>query len=223
MSTFKHEESIKDGANELFRVDKITMSNLEGEEVGYLKLAYVPDVLPFYHFLDLKGHRFYAEKGIDSQIFSEDEFSKVTCSDARKTITYTMAQVSRRFSWNRSNELAKESLLANDFRQFLIDQGLLSALHEEYADLHKMYSDYFVDRPYVDFIRIHRPFQGKKLSIFLYVEASRWLKERNMRLRLSGLVSDQAKRIREVMKEENLLDPIEVVWYNKTETGYIMK
>ena len=223
MFTFKHEERIKDGSNDLFRVDKITMFNLDGEEVGYLNLAYIPDELPFYHFLDLKGHRFYAGEGIDNQIFSEEQFSSITDGASRERITYKMAQCCRAFSWNRSNELAKESLLADDFRQFLIDEGLIAALHKEFDGLHQMYTNYFVDRPYVYFIRIHEPFQGKKASIFLYIEASRWLKERNMRLRLSGLVSDQAGRIREIMKEKNLLEPTTWVWYNKTEKGYLMK
>lgn len=223
MFTFKHEERIKDGSDDLFRVDRITMFNLDGEEIGYLKLAYIPDELPFYHFLDMKGHQFYIGRGIDNQVFAEEEFSTVTDSESRKNITYKMAQCSRAFSRNRSNELAEESLLADDFRQFLIDEGLIAALHKEYDGLHQMYANYFVDRPYVDFIRIYEQFQGKKASIPLYVEASRWLKERNMRLRLSSLVSEQAIRVHEIMKEQFLLDPVEVVWYNKTETGYLMK
>ena len=223
MFNFKYEESIKDRANDLFRVDKITMSSLGCEEVGYLKIAYIPDELPFFRFLDLIGTRFYADKGLETQIWHGDDLDHVTDAESRYNITYGMAQASRRFGWESSNQLAEEARSVTDFKQFLTDEGIMAALYEAFGGQHKMYCDYFVDRPYVDFIRIFEPFQGKKASIFLYTEGSRWLKERNMRLRLSTIVCDAAARVREVMKRENLLDPTEWVWYNNTETGYLVK
>lgn len=223
MHTFKHEENISDGGNEQFRVDKITMFSVDGEEMGYLKLSYIPDELNFYDFLDLKGHRFHPEKyGVD-RVRVDSDFSKFVDEKRRSQTAYTLAQISRVYRWGDSNDLAEQSKTVVDFYKFLLDTELLQAVKKEYDAMYKMYTENFVDEPFVDYIRIHDAFQGKKNSIFLYLEAARWLKERNMRLRLSGVAMDSAMAVRRVMLNEGLLDTGKVRWYNKTETAYYVK
>ncbi len=223
MFKFRHEEITKDGDNRIFKVIQITMSDSNGEDIGYLKFTYIPDNLSFFNFLDLKGTRFFKGKYGESQIFSEEDFSQIVEPAKRSQITYTLAQLSNSFSWNRSNELAKESTVVNDFHTFLVDSGILEKLHQKNDWEHKMYSDYFVNSPFVDFIRVYEKFQGKKNSIHLYREASRWLKERGMRLRLSGIVSDRAKAVRSKMNEMGLLDTGKINWYNNVQTAYYVK
>ncbi len=107
--------------------------------------------------------------------------------------------------------------------EFLNDHDILHNLYSYYQRDYDCYYEYFVNKPYVDYIRVHEHFRGQHHSIKLYKKASKFLKKRNMRLRLSRLAGNQALAIREHMKDHLLLEESTIKWYNASETCYLMK
>ncbi len=59
MFAFDIDEDITEGQNSCFRLDKITMRSERGQEVGYIKVTYIPhERFNWFTLLDLKGVRF---------------------------------------------------------------------------------------------------------------------------------------------------------------------
>lgn len=82
----------------------------------------------------------------------------------------------------------------------------LAALAKRYRlqeDMDTLIS-YHLDKPFVDYVRILDPFQGKRLAIPLYVGAAKWLAETlGMGLRASGLrtLESGVEKLWEIMEK----------------------
>jgi len=220
---FERIESIN-GPRPPFRVDKIIMRHETGQEMGYIQASFIPSEINFnmFHLLDLKGVRFYSDNG--EQIFNKDQLSHIGDDNKIHSIIYTAATHSKTYDWTACNKFADAAIeYHGTLLEFLQNTGILSALFSRFERDFTLYKNYFVDCPFVDFIRIHECFQGNHYSIFLYKEMSKWLKERGMRFRLSDVASKQALAVREHMKSLNLLEESTIEWYDGTQSCYLMK
>lgn len=206
----------QDDHDKHFRIDEIQMIDNGDQKVGYIKLSYIPSYLNFdlISFLRLRGTRV-------GKCF--DDLRNVTDPKERHTSTFHLAMAARGIPWGIANELAKDSESTDDYLGFLYATGIMDAVHETFDAEHQMYTNYFVDKPLVDFIRIAESHQGRGLGLTLYKEAAKWMAEKNMRVVLSSIKCHPAvNTLHQKMKDMGMLDEVTVNWYNDTKKRYVI-
>lgn len=213
MFTFQRETDIdrERKPESCFVIDRLSMVK-DGEQAGYLKISNVPS-MDFWQFLNLQNALMPN---------TEQKIWDIQDPENKYHMAYQIAQYAR-IERSESNSIAAQARECDNLYRFLCAVRVIDRLLERHDATFRRYHDYFVQRPFVDFVKIHRRFNGHNHSIRLYKEAAKWLKERHLRLRLSHIASPAALHIREKMKKRNMLEPIKVTWYNKTSTAYLLK
>jgi len=194
----RYQDDSEGDENRGWTVDKIT-AYIDGIEVGYLKLSYIPNKRFHDHYPNIfawlqkiSGNylisRDFVGFGSERRGGEEFEYEKYSEEHKRKFVEI-LAFVFR---------LGREGTYV---KQFKTDRELLQAIRDIEEKFlsgskgvqFKRFKNDFVDKPVVDFIRVNEDFQRKRIAEALYVAGSKWMKEKGMKLYASGTQSDSAK------------------------------
>lgn len=198
--TFEYEKDTE-GENRGFTVDKIT-ARTNGEEAGYLKLSYIPRD-KFFHFYPTIFNYLDQIKGWIMFPHGKGylHYKNLTSEERRQLLENIL-------SYRRELQDASNAKRLNDKQVLSTLKELEGEMLE--ADKHKKqgfhwFFKYFVDKPLVDYIRVHPKFRRMGVGTELYKAGAVWMKERGMRMYASGLQSPEAKAAWKSFPEKGLV------------------
>jgi GNAT superfamily N-acetyltransferase len=161
-------------------VDKITAEHL-GEKVGYLKIEYIPQVEYdrwYPHALDYMVH---IHGWCCGQRGAPDVIATMTL-DKFKSLAW--------YCWKKEYpELTEGSELDH------LVQQLESEVKERYSDKIATFKKQQVDNPKVAWVKVDVKHRRKGVATALYLEASKWMKEKGLTFRSSTIQSKSAIKL----------------------------
>ena len=155
-------------------VDKIE-AFIHGEPVGYLNISYIPKDSFEKNYPTLFDY--LIQKGMV-------HLSKFDINDPEQHKQALLA-ASGYGDWNKPTQADLE-----DPKFF---KRLEKWLKKKYGQDYKDFKEFHVDKPLVDYIRVHEPFQRKGIAVALYNYGAKYLAKKGLKLYASGLQSDAAK------------------------------
>lgn len=174
-------------ANRGWVVDMVR-AMVAGEEVGYLKISYIPRE----RFEQFYPDVFHYLKRIEGKsLISADEhrhYSEWSTGELREAL-YRLSGYER--GWNENLPRDRNTLLK-----------LAQQAEHRYEKKFREFEAFHVDRPYVDFIRVDREWMRKGLGMALYEAGAKWMAHKGLRLYASGLQSDEAKAVWNQLERE---------------------
>lgn len=202
-----------------FAVDIISAYN-DIQEVGYLKISYMPrknwntffpGILNFVVYL---GHRFFPSE------YATTPWKKIPIEVLRKHLVHGRLHIENHVS---SAEQRRMETLTDD-QVYQEWENLEKIAKTKYGKRMREYQQYFVDKPFVDFIRVHPEFQRQKIGSALYKAGYEWMKSKGMKLRASGTQSDQASQAWTDMEKAGYVEKEPAQWANKNiERRYLVQ
>jgi GNAT superfamily N-acetyltransferase len=171
------------------------------EEVGYLKLAYIPKKRFDDHFK--AGALSYADQIAGHRVFPAPKDWE-TNPDARASHDidgfddHQLREFVRGASWSFLNRDfsygASHAKLQSMDRRQLMDQvkEIRAAVEHRFSAEYRRFRRNVVDKPMVDFIRVHDGYRRLGIATALYVEGARWMAEKGLRLYASSNQSTEA-------------------------------
>jgi GNAT superfamily N-acetyltransferase len=188
---FEYVEDSEGDNNRGWQVDKV-VAYLGEHEVGYLKLAYIPAERFKKWYPSILN---YIQQINGSIIFPHEyratHWTEIPIDTLRKSI-YSIAQVAG-VGWHESNSLQEQAKTAPDkivrqmIHSFEID------IEKEKGPLFRRFKKYFVNNPYVDYIKVNDEYKRQGIGTALYRAGYEWMKSKGMKLHASGTQSDDAK------------------------------
>jgi len=203
--TFKRIEDSEREKNpdSAWTVDRIN-AYVDGKEVGYLKISYVPEEKWHLHAPNLYAflHRFSGESlFIPSELFPNTDRFEIPEKRSYDYTTYNEEQL-RAFlqrvvfifhiaPWSKEKEYVEQfdtrRELVNEL--YRIEQKLMkSSKGKRYLQM----KNQLKNKPMVDFIRVDDDYKRQGIGEALYLEGAKWMKEKGMQLRSSTLQSPDA-------------------------------
>lgn len=174
---------------------------INGKEAGYLKIAYIPREKGKEVFPDIimfaarqRGYSFLTDSLREHA--GPVDYAKLPIEELRELTkgitTYTIGS-----SFGHHEEVDRAS--ENELRKLFKERVLLlkKRLGKDYIE----FMNRFVNKPFVDFIRVEEDYQRKGVAILLYVSAAKWLATQGMRLYPGGPQSAEAVKAWEKMEE----------------------
>lgn len=198
--TFKYKESSEGDKNRGWTVDKV-VAYLNGEEVGYLKMSYIPrECFERYYpgilnYLTLIGGHHVLP--YDNQT---TPWREIPADELRKCI-YNLAQTAR-MGWTESNNLQTQANNSTDKEVYDMVAAFEKKLTQEKGLLFKRFKSYFVDKPIVDYIKVEDKYKRQGIGTALYRAGYEWMRKKGMTLYASGIQSDDAKATWKTMQKQ---------------------
>ncbi len=198
--TFKYIDSSEGDKNRGWQIDEVK-AYLDGKEVGYLKLSYIPrerfekyypGILNFLTQVNGSGD---LPHGYETTPWKEIPIDKL------RPYVYHMAQDAG-IGWTESNALQSEAKTASDEQVHHIIDSLEKMLMKEKGILFKRFEKYFVDKPLVDYIRVNNEYRRQGIGTALYRAGYEWMKSKGLPLYASGVQSDEAKATWKSMQKD---------------------
>lgn len=198
--TFKYLEDSEGDDNRGWQVDEIN-AYMGETKVGYLKLAYIPaerfkkwypSILSYIQLIG--GSHFFPRQ------YCTVPWTSIPIDDLRKSV-YMMAQVAG-VGWNESNRMQAEASEAPDkiVRQMI--HGLVMEIEKEQGHKFKAFKKFFVNHPYVDFIRVDDEYKRMGIGTALYRAGHEWMKTKGMKLHASNSQSADAAAAWETLERD---------------------
>jgi hypothetical protein len=182
--SFNYEKDIEP-ENRGFIIDKVAAS-LEGKEIGYLKIGYIPskNVAYYYpsifHYLKhINGWGLKVHSGESANLESEELW--------RSAVSYA--------NWNYSYVNGPIPPLEKRIED-------LKKIAEKYEPRFKEFIDWDVNKPKVEYIRVSENNRRQGIGLSLYVAAAKWLATQNLSLYASTLQQSEAKAAWDYMQKE---------------------
>ena len=205
---FKYHEDSEGDDNRGWQVDKIT-AFIDDTEVGYLKLAYIPRKRFEKWYPSILN---YVDQIVGTHILPHEYrgmlWTQIPTDVLRKSV-YNLAQVAG-LGWTESNELADTAKTASDAELHQIYRKLIVDLKKTKGVLFKRFERYFVDHPYVDFIRVNDNYQRQGIGTALYRAGHEWMKAKDMKLHASTTQTDYAKAAWKSLERDYNVEKIRV-------------
>lgn len=199
--TFNRIEDSEGDKNRGWQVDKL-IALIDDKEAGYIKMSYIPkNRFERYYptvFNFLSQIHGYSPLPYKKQTL---HFSKLSQSELAETWHHAFMTTYRRwpeYGHDRKNYLLPDGRSPNNLSKAeLVDEWkeLEVAANKNYKHEFKKFEKFHVDRPIVDFIRVHEPHRRQYIGTALYNEGARWMKEKGFKLYASGIQSPQAKTV----------------------------
>lgn len=186
-------------------VDRID-AYLDGEKVGYLKISYVPDknwhkYFPnIFAFEDrLSGQAIFVPK----EMFpGTDRYHETPTKDTYDYTTYNEEQlrnllkrvvfIFKLADWSKEDEYVAQFNTRRDLiRELNRIENLL--MKRRPGKRYLQMKNQLKDKPFVDFINVDDEYKRQGIGEAMYLEGSKWMKEKGMQLRSSTLQSPEAQ------------------------------
>lgn len=173
--------------NRGWQVDKVS-AILDGEQIGYLKISYIPQERfvryypSIFHFLDqISGHCYHCLTKPAIRPLS------ALTDEEKETVIST---------YQGYHRLGLDDATSTDLRF----RAVLNDANDRHRGTFRTFERHWLDRPVVDFVRVDPEHQRRGIGLSLYREAGQWMLERNLRLRASTLQSPAATAAWEKME-----------------------
>jgi len=197
--TFEYDADSEGDNNRGFQVDKIE-AFLNGVNAGYLKITYIPkarfnarysNILNF--LCNMEGHVSilpYAYRELDYHDIPPEELRRTLWHAASVGFGYVDNEESKQLE-----ELPTEQIIPTY-------EKIEAAAKKRYGLRFRQFKNYYVDKAYVDFIRVLPAFQRKGIGIALYRAGYEWMKKKGIPFYASGTQTDSAKAVWSKMSQE---------------------
>lgn len=188
---FEYVEDSEGDNNRGWQVDKV-IAYLDGEEVGYLKLAYIPAERFKRWYPSVLN---YIQQINGNAIFPMEyrgiPWTKIPINVLRKSV-YHMA-LEAGIGWHESNNLQEQAKIAPEKWVYQLYHKLEGEIKKKKGWQFKRFKKYFVDNPYVDYINVDNNFKRQGIGTALYRAGHEWMKKKGMKLHASTTQTDYAK------------------------------
>jgi GNAT superfamily N-acetyltransferase len=205
---FEYLEDSEGDNNRGWQVDKV-VAYLGANEVGYLKLAYIPaerfkkwypSILNYVQQID--GHIIFPHE------YRGMHWTKMPIDVLRERV-FSMAQTAG-VGWHECNSLSEQAKTAPEKWVRQLFHSLEIKLEKEKGPLMKRFKKYFVDNPYVDFIRVDQEYRRQGIGTALYRAGHEWMKKKGMKLHASNTQSDEAKAAWSTLEKQYPVEKIRI-------------
>lgn len=178
---------------------------IDGQEAGYLKTSYIPSCNVARYYPDIT--HYLAQIRGEWSLVSEDPIERLIAMSYKVEL------------WR--NVLKREDVLTMSLQE-RAERSItyMQKLEEEYGEDFNDFLNYYVDKPYVDYINVEIEFQRRGIGLALYESTAYKLAEKGLRLYGSTLQSDPAKAAWERMTKTPRLSAYigqETDWQNGNE------
>ena len=176
--------------NRGWQVGKIT-AFIEGNEVGYLKLAYIPkrrfaEHYPtIFNWMDqMQGKCILPRPKVVGDDFTafrdaaKRHYKTFTCAELRKFLNSTNLSL-------RGGDISRDLLGLNQEQLLEMVREMEVKAHDRLGREFKKFKTYYVDKPIDDFIRVEPEFQRQGIAEHLYKVGVKWLESQNLPFYLS--------------------------------------
>ena len=191
---FDFSSDVEGDNNRGWQVDQIT-AFYNGEEVGYLKLAYIPkqrfaEYYPtIFNWMDqIRGNCIIPRAKVDE---SGDDVDYKAFRDSAKRHYNTFTTEELRTFANRVNMVLRGGDISRDLescdRDAILDfvKKLEVKANEINKTEFKNFKTYYVNKPIDDFIRVEKDFQRKGIAEHLYKLGAKWMESCDLPFYLS--------------------------------------
>lgn len=188
---FEYDEDSEGDDNRGWQVDKIE-AYIGDQNVGYLKLAYIPaERFKKWYPSILNYIQQISGNIIFPQEYRGTHWTKIPIDVLRKYV-YNIAQVAG-VGWNESNSLQEQALNAPEKWVRQLYHSLEQKIQKEKGGLFNRFKKYFVDNPYVDYIKVDDNYKKQGIGTALYRAGHAWMKSKGMKLHASNTQTPDAQ------------------------------
>lgn len=159
-------------------------AKIDGQKIGYIKIEYIPKEnwdKAYPTILD-----FIARKAGKVALQDLDKEPKI------KQLERLYLSLNWRFSESSIKDRSIDELIDN----------ALAALERRYLEDYHETEFFHVDKPFVAFIDVNEEWRREGIGTALYIEATKWMKERGLLFRGSGIQSPEAQATWKHMKKK---------------------
>lgn len=175
---------------------------LDGDEVGYIKASYIPEerfekVFPtVFHYLSNVRGKLILNRGDGKSVGSNrDEFPDDIKDFAESLHQYARGEMRTHPDYPAYGDEVSEEKWAE------IAEYYVEKYKERYGDDYSRFREWYVNKPYVDYINVKREYRRRGIGFQLYKRMAEILGERGMVLYASSLQSEEAQAAWEKLKE----------------------
>lgn len=196
---FKRIEDSEGDDNRGWQVDKLE-AILDGENVGYLKMAYIPKerLKEWYptmlsYISQMKGSH------VLPYGYEKKQIKDIPADLLRQCLFMARQAVGRRypnFDQQRADRQLPDEQVYAEFAK--LEQQAQKEFKQKWQD----FVNWHVDKPVVDFIRVESDLHRKGIGTALYRAGHQWMKEKGMKLYASTLQQKEAAAAWERMEKD---------------------
>jgi GNAT superfamily N-acetyltransferase len=195
--TFEYFNDIEGDNNRGWQVDQIK-AFVDGQEVGYLKLSYIPRE---------RFNRYYPSifnwlsqmEGKHILPFNKqhlDPFKHLDAGEIKRALHNALYYYVK-LEGLRYNEV--ESLPDSELLLWL--RKAEGAAHTQSGDKFEDFYAYYVNRPLVDYIHVNKDFRQRGIGTALYIAGAKWMAQKGMQMYASTLQQPEAAAAWKKMQE----------------------
>lgn len=192
--TLEYKDDSEGNNNRGWQVDEIT-AKINSEEIGYIKLAYIPksrfnyfysSILDYLVLIQGKHVLPYCGTGCALDIVP---FNKIPVDKLKKSIVSASISINK---WVSSDE---ETRLCNLPESEVVDEyiKLEKIAKREFGKNFREFKKFHVNKPIVDFIHVEPRYRRAGVATLLYKSAYHWMKSKNMKLYASATQQPASK------------------------------
>lgn len=190
------------------------------QRVGFLAIAYIPrknwikyfpDVFSFVMF---QGKRFFPREyfGVPWKQIPLDVLRDTLISARLYIDGYMPHEEQSRVPYLSDEEIIKEW------------KDLEKRTNKKFKKQMQEYENYFVDKPYIDYIKVIPEYQRQGIGSALYKAGYEWMKSKGMKLHASGTQSQMAQAAWDKMEKAGYVEKTAATWNNKpVERKYLVQ
>jgi GNAT superfamily N-acetyltransferase len=197
--TFDYFPDFEGDDNRGFQIDKIEAS-LDGKEAGYLKIGYIPkdrfdarysNILNF--LCNMEG-----QVSILPYAYRNLDYHNIPPEDLRRTMWHAYS-VGFGYVDNETGHQLEQMPLDQVIPTY---EKIEKAAKKRYGLRYRQFKNYYVDKAYVDYIRVFPDFQRNGIGTALYRAGYEWMKKKGIPFYASGTQTAEAKAIWQKMSQE---------------------
>jgi GNAT superfamily N-acetyltransferase len=196
--------------NRGWQVDEIRAFN-DIEKVGYLKLTYIPSK----RFKEWYPSILHFLSNVEGKLCLPMDYRKTPLKKIPLDELHPCRAAMYVFRHVPYEEQVRLEKLPND-EKLAYFLELEKAAKKLYGKRFKEFKEYFVDKPYVDFIRAEDGYQNQKIGTALYDAGNQWMKSKGLKLYGSGTQTIQAKGAWDKFQKQGLTSSETANMYKKT-------
>lgn len=183
MLKVKRSYDIEGNYNRGWQVDMLELLTEDGKSIGYMKLGYIP----FDRFKEHYPHIIYYMDRMKGWCGLIDLYKNKNWERLAKKISAHDRSIGY-------NEYTYRTQKNTHEEWEVIGKNAVKQLERKYISEFSEFELYYVDKYYVDFVRIHEDHRGNGYYLKFYQEALKWVEEQNMPLFTNSQKSDIAQR-----------------------------
>lgn len=204
---FEYHEDIEGDKNRGFQVDKIE-AFIGDENVGYLKIAYIPRKRwEKWHPSILNWYTQFQGSSLLPHEYKTSKLEDIPTEELAKDLAHAWwaSPSADDINYSKRNEIYQQmqQIALTGNRQQILDayHQIERDAYKHKGKLFKRFENYFVDKAYVDFIRVEDKYQRQGIATALYRAGYEWMKSKGMPFYASGTQSKDAKATWRTLKK----------------------